>query len=677
VLFSIAARWVAASASSLHECRNAVLALANPFGHPHPERLAMMLFSSGKALPSDAGKYNLCVNQPHARYFLVVINASNIAFPGGMPMGLGLCVPDACDHDGVTDLVHGASIAAYVPELLAFKRSVMQLSSPQLDVKDPGAGYVATVSCVAVLALLVIVSTAVTLYRQSSVELPLQQRDIAGGERLLDGQTPQQAAWRLPLIDAFSLIGRTGTIKTLKDIPQAKATDCLNGLRVISMAMIILFHTSQVTGKEIAQYQNAQDIVMSQLNPNAYETSWWMVFVLNAQNAVDSFFFLSGFLLAFLTLPALRQGRFKLMQSIVLRYLRLTPSFALVLFLYWKVLPHLGQGPFSPILQQSTARCDGSWWSALTYTMNFYPFDPSKMCMGWTWYLGDDMIFFIVTSLILPIYAKKRWLGWMVLLLLTGISFGVTMMLVTRHKLGVYIFDYHYEDYSYWAYSRSYTRIPAYFVGVAAAWLLDELEHRGITRNTRPDTARARALASIAAFAAAAVLLLITFLPVTDFGSHKNSWDDMSPLNALWITLFRPVWSACLAVVTLLCYYGYLPTVNGFLAHPIWTPFARLTYGAYLLHPLVSGLAGALALQFKTFTWMGLLDSWAGTCLLGYLGSFLLWVLVERPCMTIFSPAKGRKVSEVRNTCSTPRVSPTTSSSCNDRPEPEITLIKD
>merc|ERR1712178_117868 len=64
----------------------------------------------------------------------------------------------------------------------------------------------------------------------------------------------------------------------------------------------------------------------------------------------------------------------------------------------------------------------------------------------------------------------------------TGASLGVTAWLVIQHNLSIYGFDYHYRQYTYWAYSKPYTRIPAYFVGIAAAWMLDEMEQRGMTR---------------------------------------------------------------------------------------------------------------------------------------------------------------------------------------------------
>merc|ERR1712224_950313 len=164
-------------------------------------------------------------------------------------------------------------------------------------------------------------------------------------------------------------------------------------------------------------------------------------------------------------------------------------------------------------------------------------------------------------------------------------------------------FDGHYDDYSYWVYSRSYTRAPAYFVGILAAWLLKEWEtDLGWTRETRPQTTRAKIYATVIGCVAGIVLLACIFIPITDYGVNANSWDNHPVASAIYITFSRPLWAMGCAAITLLCYYGYMPLVDGILAHPFWTPLARLTYGVYLCHPLMIALAGGTAMQFYTFT---------------------------------------------------------------------------
>jgi len=634
-------------------CRKAV----NDMRQHDEFQFAKLSLATGKSLPSDAGKYVMCMNQKNTRYFLVKMAASMPLKPNmsSMALQVGFCVPDVCDHAGVTDLVQSETVKYFLPQLdpeQNFLRvSHITTTSPQLDLKPVSVGGTLASVIVGLLVLLVLVSTTIVIAKQARPqELPLHQQP---GQQLLQDAAPRQPPRQPLIIEAFSLVGKSGTLRKLVEIPPYKPTDSLNGLRVVSMAWIILGHTF-LEPMGISGYMNMEDIKMTPLNSDVAENNPWLSFIMSAQAGVDSFFFLSGFLLSYLTLKELRQGKMKVVAAVILRYIRLTPSLALAMLIYYQIWQYFGFGPFAANFQDSvTRRCDGSWWSELTYTMNFVPFDSDKVCMGWTWYLGDDMIFFVISILILPLYYKKRWLGWVSVLTLSGLSFGVTAWLVIKYKLGVYIFDDEYKRYSYYAYSKPYTRIPAYFVGLVSAWLLDEMELRGITRETRPFTRSAKMAATVAAALSGAVLVFLTFVSATDFGDSKESWSLLT--SVLYIDFSRPAWAMCLAVLTLLCYYDFLPLLNGFMAHPYWTPLARLTYGAYLVHPLMIKLAAGRSLQFYTFNAWDLTYRFMGNAIMAYSGSVVLWVLMERPCMTIFSPAqkprskKANSSSDSRN----------------------------
>merc|ERR1711970_1121284 len=157
-------------------------------------------------------------------------------------------------------------------------------------------------------------------------------------------------------------------------------------------------------------------------------------------------------------------------------------------------------------------------------------------------------------------------------------------------------------------------------------------------------TRSAQMAATVAAALSAAVLIFLTFISATDFGDHKESWSSLT--SVLYIDFSRPAWAACLAVLTLLCYYDYLPLLNGFMAHSYWTPLARLTYGAYLVHPLMIKLAAGRSLQFYTFNAWDIAYRWSGNTIMAFSGSVLLWCLAERPCMTLFSPARKSQTQQ-------------------------------
>jgi peptidoglycan/LPS O-acetylase OafA/YrhL len=431
-------------------------------------------------------------------------------------------------------------------------------------------------------------------------------------------------------------------------MPEYKPTDSLNGLRVVSMIWIILGHTFLMpTG--ISGYANMEDIHSTVLDKDSAETNPLFFFVVSSQAGVDTFFFLSGFLLSLLTVRELqsRNGKISIPAAIFLRYARLTPSLAMVMLVYYKVWSMFGFGPFAPRFQDSIyERCDGSWWSELTYTMNFIPFDSDKVCMGWSWYLGDDMIFFIITIALLPLYYRRKWLGWAAVGILMALSFGITWSLIVSHGLSIYVFDDHYTKYSYWAYSKPYTRIPAYLIGVVAAWVILELEQRGVVRQTVRFNQSAKVLARIAVVLAFAGLAFMTFIPATDFGEQANSWDKHSIFSVLYLAFGRALWALCWAVITLACYYDYVPIVDAVLSHRCWTPLARLTYGAYLIHPLCIKLAAGTSMQYYTFSGMDLFYRHLGNCTCAYGGSVVLWCIVERPMITftsVFLRSKSRQ----------------------------------
>jgi peptidoglycan/LPS O-acetylase OafA/YrhL len=650
---------------------------------------------TGTALPNDAGKFEVCDDADDTRYFMVTMLAdiNSKSVKQSLPINLGICLPDACDKKDVLGVVTSKYIRPVIPALGYLSPHNITATSPKLDVQQMGVGGAIAVAIVSFLAFLVVCATSTPMCsdrwygrgggaleresspggsqvgdslggRMRSSPEPIQEPDPEGSVSrgtslhalpLLDNTpgtpTPVRAPTSRPSrtprptpFSAFSMTGESGTIKKLLEIPAYKPTDSLNGLRVISMAWIILGHTFLMP-QGISGYSNPESFFLSELQTkNVAEGSGIFMFVLSAQISVDTFFFLSGFLLSLLTLQELRarRGKASLLAAIVLRYIRLTPSLALTMLVYYKIWPYLATGPFAPKFQDSIfRRCDASWWSELTYTLNFIPFDSDSVCMGWTWYLGDDMIFFIVGIIVLPLYYRRKFLGWFTIALLSGASFALTMWLVVKYHLGIYIFDDHYKDYSYYAYSKPYTRIPAYFVGMCAAWFLDDLER--VHFITRPLQApeKYKMAASLLALLSFVTLVFIIVIPVTDFGANKNSWSDW--MSAIYLTFSRPLWAACWAVITLLCYYDLIPLVNNFLAHPWWTPLARLTYGAYLVHPMVIKLAAGRSMGFYNFSTMDLLYRWVGNCIMAYAGSGILWVLVERPAMTMTSMLLKRK----------------------------------
>merc|ERR1711959_324718 len=86
-------------------------------------------------------------------------------------------------------------------------------------------------------------------------------------------------------MEAFVLNGPSGTWTTLWKEQVRRPTDCLNGIRVVSMLLIVLGH-SYYFPMHTAGYRNPEDILNAQHSP-------WILLLGTGQSAVDTFLFIS------------------------------------------------------------------------------------------------------------------------------------------------------------------------------------------------------------------------------------------------------------------------------------------------------------------------------------------------------------------------------------------------
>jgi len=160
-------------------------------------------------------------------------------------------------------------------------------------------------------------------------------------------------------------------------------------------------------------------LLPSVVNPTAvqrFTQSFSFVWVPAAEYAVDTFFFISGFLSSTSVLRELakpeRGGKLSgpsYLLMVASRWARLAPVYAAVLLWYWKLLPSLLWGPLW--MEQFTMPkaagnlpnskdCDGFWWTNLLFVNNLKPWEGPPMCAPWTWYLAVDMQLFLLVPFI-------------------------------------------------------------------------------------------------------------------------------------------------------------------------------------------------------------------------------------------------------------------------------------
>ena len=85
------------------------------------------------------------------------------------------------------------------------------------------------------------------------------------------------------------------------------------------------------------------------------------------------------------------------------RYLRLTPALAVLMCVFMIIPPYLTSGPAAVTKETLTGTCDKWWWYNILYINNLDV--GAGNCVGWVWYLANDMQFFILSPVFL--YAFK------------------------------------------------------------------------------------------------------------------------------------------------------------------------------------------------------------------------------------------------------------------------------
>lgn len=257
--------------------------------------------------------------------------------------------------------------------------------------------------------------------------------------------------------------------------------------------------------------------------------------------------------------------------------------------IHTSLLIHVGTGSMKiETAQYEKNICADYWWTNLLYINNLYPFPGIlRGCMGWSWYLANDMQFYIISPLFIILLYNHRTskLGIAAVIAMCVSSIIVTATLTGYYGLPVGKSFYYYNDRMLEfpdgtatdvTYGKPWCRIQSYMVGVFVGYFL--------YRHIYIKKIRMHWLVpAIGWFFAIGIMYAMLY------ALHGTSNQDPPPqwFSAVWGGVCRALFSMGVAWVAFACSTGYGGLINSFLSWSFWTPMARLTYCAYLLHPIV------------------------------------------------------------------------------------------
>eukprot|EP01061_Rhynchopus_euleeides_P001279 TRINITY_DN10906_c0_g2_i1.p1 TRINITY_DN10906_c0_g2~~TRINITY_DN10906_c0_g2_i1.p1 ORF type:complete len:506 (+),score=142.77 TRINITY_DN10906_c0_g2_i1:28-1545(+) len=186
------------------------------------------------------------------------------------------------------------------------------------------------------------------------------------------------------------------SLDALLFISPERPTNFLNGIRVFSIMWVLLGHC--VVYPIMPGLDNMADV-----ESNVAANYRWVI-VNSGLYAVDTFFYMSGFLATYLLMKSFPrtltplQAVPRVLMIYVDRYVRLTPLYGLVILASYNLLQHMCIAPFSIWYTNGgtiASGCGENWWRDLLYINNVRG-KTDLTCLGHSWYLSNDMQFVLV-----------------------------------------------------------------------------------------------------------------------------------------------------------------------------------------------------------------------------------------------------------------------------------------
>jgi peptidoglycan/LPS O-acetylase OafA/YrhL len=454
-----------------------------------------------------------------------------------------------------------------------------------------------------------------------------KQEDITSHNGLLSSKLSHRTLSTLtPFWSAWNMTAHLHRL-----IQHRPETACLDGLKVGSILWIVSAHVMAIQSSTAAGYLNPVDF----LPPHGITTTLLGQLLFSSRYAVDTFLCISGYLAVYVLKRKFQWDRTTKMTTkwitlvgvLLMRLLRILPLYMFCLGFWMYIAPHLGSGPFWYQWENFLEPCRHYWWTNLLFVNNFLPWGVSTTanCFYHSWYLAVDVqLFFLFSPWLVLLYLRSPVLGQRVAILLWIMSVVITAVLSYTQEWSVNTFDgASVALFDVEGYAKPHIRAQSYLAGILVAMSSSSLRKKPKSSLARNKQCFFLTKEGWLLTLAISCLLFLSFVTVTGAYSRRActfeempAFDDCgslwSPTATFLYTAFsRAIWSICVAIIMALCLERKNDTdkkedqandgskhshgkhhhldnpVKFVLSWNVWTPLAHLSYGAYLIHPIV------------------------------------------------------------------------------------------
>ncbi|XP_032670293.1 nose resistant to fluoxetine protein 6-like [Odontomachus brunneus] len=407
--------------------------------------------------------------------------------------------------------------------------------------------------------------------------------------------------------------------KIISTEPAAKDNlTCLHGLRVLSLGWVVMVHT----------YLQVFSIAENKTLRTVTERNFMFQTISNATFSVDTFFFISGLLVTILFYRSLgnlgnEKGSFlrtsstKFIIMILYRFVRLTPAYLFVLEMNEIIKQAQAKTVFSPIIIDHL-NCEKFWWRNVLYVNSLYPH--REMCMLWSWYLANDTQFYVLGIFLLLLSVKYFKTVVAIVSLLIASSWFTTFSIaysndyIARIQEPFALFDELYD--------KPWLRAGPYFIGTITGYILFKTKCQ----------LKLPVGAGLIGWTLSAMIMFSVV-----YGLYPGNLTVLT--SSVYAALGHTAWAMAVAFIVIQCCTGSARMINGLLSLRLMYPLSRLTYCAYLVHPVIMTITstqmdGPLHLHNGI-----VLIIYFGNLVASYLLSFCISLAFEAPVVNLLKIA--------------------------------------
>ncbi|XP_075539361.1 nose resistant to fluoxetine protein 6-like [Dermacentor variabilis] len=519
---------------------------------------------------------------PKLRYF-----SEYIITPGDPIARLGVCYIDDCNQNDLHLLANSVSLP-----LIHLEISNCVTAEP----KSWSNIQIGIVIFAAIVLIFVITGTLVDHFAKQQCE------------------RKNRCGVLFQVVVAFSAESNTRMLLNAADKKQfdQQSLQFLHGMRLFCNVHVVVAHAFMITS----------DSFSGMLNMFNGTSEWQSMIMATGFNTIDTFLFMSGFLLCHTLKKYNISGPAVFIIVILRRLIRIcVPLFFTLMWFY--LLPHFVTGPNTDtFFQHFYDEMAQHWWHLIVHIKNLFEVTIHDNLIH-TWFLSVDFQLYLVSLVTLLTFKGRKHAALAALAMLSLLGCAIATWTVARLHLTPFTIVPFPHFSQMMSTINAYYVLPfyhavCYFSGCMTSLIVADFAERKISKTLQ-----------LAGWCASACCGLFCVSVKFIWFSSPN---PPSGGAELFVAFFdRLLWSFFIAWIILMCATGRGGTLNKFLCWKAFVPLSRLSYAVYLIHWLFLELMlhssrervywsafNQLTLSFAVLVWCFLL-------------SFVVFIACEAP----------------------------------------------